>query len=62
MALQEGIHYVYMGNVPGHKGTHTYCHNCGKMIVHRFGFRILDNQIDAGKCGLCGTAVPGVWA
>ena len=27
LALSEGIHYVYLGNVPGHEGCHTYCHN-----------------------------------
>jgi len=34
IALAEGLHYVYVGNVPGHEAAHTYCHHCGK-IPHR---------------------------
>ena len=27
-ALQEGLHFVYIGNVPGHPGEHTDCPKC----------------------------------
>ena len=61
IARDAGIKYVYIGNVPGHKANNTFCHNCGKMIVQRRGYSILRNDIVEGKCGHCGTVIPGVW-
>jgi pyruvate formate lyase activating enzyme len=61
IALSEGIHYVYVGNVPGHPGNHTYCHQCGRRIIHRNGYLISDIQIKGGSCAYCSTRIPGVW-
>jgi pyruvate formate lyase activating enzyme len=61
MALKEGLHYVYVGNVPGNKGAHTYCHNCGKLILERKGYSIGQHHIDKGRCQFCGTLIPGRW-
>ena len=60
-ALDEGLNYVYIGNVPGSEAENTYCPSCGEKIISRRGFYILDNQIKNGKCGYCGTRIPGVW-
>ncbi|MGM0451617.1 MAG: AmmeMemoRadiSam system radical SAM enzyme [Thermodesulfobacteriota bacterium] len=62
LAMDAGIRYVYVGNVPGHEGVHTYCHNCGKTIIRREGFHIPEFHIAEGKCRFCGTQIPGVWA
>ena len=61
IALKEGLHYVYVGNVPGHKGSHTYCHHCGKLILERKGYSISRCLIDKGRCQFCGTVIPGRW-
>ena len=61
IALAEGIRYVYLGNVPGHEGTQTYCHHCHKVVVHRNGYWIKEIHIKDGKCTYCGTSVPGRW-
>ena len=58
---KAGLKYVYLGNVPGHPAESTYCPNCGKNIIHRYGYRILDFRIKDGKCAFCGTPIPGVW-
>lgn len=60
-ALKLGLHYVYIGNVPGHEGNNTYCPKCGKMLIHRMGFTIFQNNIQNGKCKFCGHEIPGVW-
>lgn len=60
-ALKEGMKYVYIGNVPGHEGEHTYCHRCKKMIVERRGYSISQNNLRNGRCGYCAAAIPGVW-
>ena len=60
-ALSEGIHYVYLGNVPGHEATHTYCHNCRKILIERRGYLIAQYNLENGQCRFCGTAIPGRW-
>jgi len=61
VALQEGIRYVYVGNVPGHEGTHTYCHNCHKILIERKGYFIPQYNLENGRCKFCGTSIPGRW-
>jgi len=61
IALQEGIHYVYLGNVPGHEGTQTYCPQCRKVIVKRNGYLIDTVNLKEGRCTFCGTPIPGRW-
>ena len=61
IAKTFGINYVYIGNVPGHKYNSTFCPNCGKMLIHRKGFSILEFHIKDGKCEYCGTPIPGIW-
>ncbi len=61
LALSEGIRYVYVGNVPGHDGNHTYCHHCGKMIIERIGYLLPQYHINDSRCGFCNTLIPGVW-
>ncbi len=62
IALEEGIRYVYLGNVAGHKGTQTYCHNCKKVVVKRNGYLIEELNIKDSRCSFCGTRIPGRWA
>ncbi len=60
-AMDMGIRYVYAGNVPGHEGNHTYCHNCGKKIVERKGYAAPVVHIRDSRCEFCATKIPGVW-
>jgi len=61
VALKEGIRYVYLGNVPGHPGTQTYCHHCHQVVVRRNGYRIEEMNMLNGRCKYCNTAIPGRW-
>ncbi|MCI4445477.1 MAG: AmmeMemoRadiSam system radical SAM enzyme [Candidatus Aminicenantes bacterium] len=62
IALEEGLHYVYVGNVPGHPGESTYCPNCGKLIIERYGYIIKKKEMSGNKCRYCGQVIPGVWS
>jgi pyruvate formate lyase activating enzyme len=62
VALTEGIHYVYVGNVPGHPGENTYCPNCGKLIIERYGYFIRKKELSRNKCRYCGQDIAGVWS
>ncbi len=61
LARSEGLHYPYVGNVPGHPGESTYCPGCGTRLIHRLGFRVLENRLRDGHCPNCGRGIPGVW-
>jgi len=62
IALNAGIKYAYIGNVPGHEGENTYCPHCKKMIIERKGFSILQNNIVNSKCRYCQEEIDGVWS
>jgi len=61
IADAEGLHYVYVGNVPGHPAENTYCPKCRKIVVERLGYTIKAQHLRNGRCGFCGQTVPGVW-
>ncbi len=54
-----GLHYVYLGNVPGTDGENTYCYKCHTKLIGRIGYRITANQIKDSKCPNCGTEIAG---
>jgi len=61
MAMQDGIRYAYVGNVAGHEGHNTYCHNCKNLLIERQGYFIPTYNLVGNKCKFCGTLIPGVW-
>ena len=55
---EEGLLFVYTGNVPGDQGENTLCPHCGACVIHRHGFRILSSELDQGKCRTCRAEIP----
>ncbi len=60
IAKDSGIHYVYLGNLPGHKGNNTFCPGCNKMVIERVNYTVIKNTLKDGKCA-CGYEIPGHW-
>ncbi len=60
VARDEGLHYVYIGNVPG-EGEDTYCPHCERLIVGRKGFFVTEMHVKEGSCEYCGQEIKGVW-
>ena len=60
IGLKAGIKYVYTGNVPGQPGEQTLCHQCGKVLIDRWGFTVQKNQISNNRCPFCDAVVEGV--
>jgi pyruvate formate lyase activating enzyme len=58
---EAGLRFIYIGNVPGGRWEDTDCPECGRLLVRRRGFTVLDQRIADGRCPGCHTAVPGVW-
>ena len=59
IAKEEGLKYVYLGNVPGHPWEHTYCSECNEIVVERYGSDIRGWNMDKdNKCKFCGNQIP----
>ena len=58
---EEGLHFVYVGNVPGHEAEHTYCPKCSRKIITRDGYRLESLDMTSGACRFCGHPIPGIW-
>jgi len=54
---EEGLKYIYAGNVPGDDYESTYCWNCGKKVISRVGFQVQEINLDKGKCEFCGKKI-----
>ncbi len=54
IAKEEGLEFVYSGNIPGHDYENTYCTNCGAKVVSRYSVFLDANNLDEnGKCPKC---------
>lgn len=58
IAKKEGMRFVYLGNVGGHKYENTYCPKCNALLIDRLGFRVGTVKIKDGKCPECGEMIP----
>jgi len=62
IALQNGVHYAYTGNVHNAAGDSTYCHHCGELLIGRDWYVLTDWRLTAdGKCTACGTPCAGLF-
>jgi pyruvate formate lyase activating enzyme len=63
IALANGLHFVYTGNVHDSEGGSTYCPGCDRRVIERDWYQLGDWQLtDSGTCGNCGSRIPGVFA
>jgi pyruvate formate lyase activating enzyme len=69
IALRNGLHFVYTGNVHDSDGGSTYCPGCGQRLIERDWYELGEwNLDDIGACTRCGRALvgrfegrPGAW-
>lgn len=55
----EGLAFVYLGNLPGAGHASTLCPACGRILLAREGYAVEGLPFD-GRCP-CGTRIPGIW-
>jgi len=55
---EEGLHYVYVGNVGVHRAMHTWCPQCGALLVERRVLGVRRSFLVEGRCPACGHPVP----
>ncbi len=60
IAMEQGLHHVYTGNVHHRAGDTTYCAHCQSVLVERDWYRIDQYRLtSAGCCPDCGAALAG---
>jgi len=60
LAISSGIKYVYTGNIQNDEDC-TYCPKCGKLLVKRRLFSIIENNLNENKCSKCNEKIDGIW-
>jgi len=58
IAVSEGLNYVYIGNVPGHRYENTYCPDCGDLLIERYGLELVRANLRGRRCPSCGREIP----
>ncbi|KAL0232748.1 hypothetical protein GEMRC1_011495 [Eukaryota sp. GEM-RC1] len=61
IADSEGLKYVYLGNIPEHPRSHSYCFNCKEKVIHRSKTGGVQVLLDEGRCPKCTEFVYGIW-
>lgn len=62
IARSVGLKYIYIGNITT-GGNDTFCPKCGQLLLHRQGFRVLENHVLAsGRCCFCQQEIYGIWS
>ena len=60
IALGNGLHHVYTGNVHDVEGGTTFCPACHKALVRRDWYEVLSCKLDErGTCPYCGIPIAG---
>jgi len=62
--LEEGLRYVYVGNVSLSWYETTYCPKCKEPLIQRswvVGQNVEDLCLEEGTCPNCWTKIPGIW-
>ena len=59
---EQGLRYVYTGNIHDPAGQSTYCHSCDALLIGRDWYDLTAWTLTPdGHCGACGAACTGVF-
>lgn len=59
IAREEGLHYVYTGNILDPRTQTTYCPGCGKAVIERKGYHIVGYHLRGNRCAFCDAVIAG---
>jgi pyruvate formate lyase activating enzyme len=59
IAREEGLRYVYTGNVHDPEGETTFCPGCGAAVIERDRFAVVHAKLRGAACAACGTPIAG---
>ncbi|MEW6429315.1 MAG: AmmeMemoRadiSam system radical SAM enzyme [Thermodesulfobacteriota bacterium] len=55
---EEGLAFVYAGNLPATDLESTFCPHCRHRLIHREGYAIKAMDLDGNRCPACATEIP----
>lgn len=58
---ENGLLYLYAGNVSGDQFSHTVCPRCKTTLIERRGYATRLTALENGKCTACGFTIAGVF-
>jgi len=61
IAIDEGLKYVYVGNIDIERAEDTICPRCKKTVIKRSRYLIEENNVIGSKCRFCGEKINGVF-
>lgn len=59
IAINEGMKYVYTGNILDNSSQSTYCTNCNKCVIMRSHHSVIQNSLKKGNCPFCSQQIDG---
>lgn len=59
LALEQGLHHVYTGNVHDSRGGTTYCPSCQQALIVRDWHLVTQYALRGHQCAHCGTSIAG---
>lgn len=63
IARNNGLYYVYTGNIYDLDGSNTYCHQCKRCVIMRDNYVISNYYLTAtGHCKFCQAKCAGIFA
>ncbi len=48
--MEEGLRFVYIGNILGHPALNTYCPSCKEKVITRNQSRFVSNILTKNHC------------
>lgn len=58
IGTEEGLRFIYLGNVDEPGGEDTCCPSCGEVVIGRRGFGVVRRRMRDGACEACGARLP----
>ncbi|MBT8046098.1 MAG: AmmeMemoRadiSam system radical SAM enzyme, partial [Pontiella sp.] len=62
IAIEAGLQFVYLGNMSSVEAESTWCPECGKLLIERSGYTIINNLPADGSCPECSAQIHGIWS
>ena len=63
IAMENGVHFAYTGNIHDSAGGSTYCPGCNELVIERDWYELGKWRLDkSGACRKCGTSIAGHFA
>jgi AmmeMemoRadiSam system radical SAM enzyme/AmmeMemoRadiSam system protein B/AmmeMemoRadiSam system protein A len=59
IALNQGLRFVYVGNVHDSSSQNTWCPACGTLLIERDWYLLGTYGLRGNRCGKCGERIPG---